>query len=136
MSDVSENTQKKQANLIPFKPGQSGNPKGRPKGARNRFGEAFVEALANDFEKNGVAVIETVRATDPVQYLKVCASILPKELNVKMDPLDDMTDDELIKRIRDLDAAVSAALGGASQTEGGIAEPHQGQNSEPLPSLH
>lgn len=119
-----------------IKPGEVRNPKGRPKGARNRFGEAFVEALANDFENNGVAVIETVRATDPVQYLKVCASILPKELNVKMDPLDDMTDDELIKRIRDLDAAVSAALGGASQTEGGIAEAHQGQNSEPLPSLH
>jgi hypothetical protein len=29
----------------PFKPGQSGNPKGRPKGARNRLGTQFLEAL-------------------------------------------------------------------------------------------
>ena len=27
-------TEKKLRNLVPFKPGQSGNPKGRPKGAR------------------------------------------------------------------------------------------------------
>ena len=29
---------KKLRNLKPFKPRQSGNPKGRPKGARNRLG--------------------------------------------------------------------------------------------------
>jgi hypothetical protein len=34
---VTAGTQKKLRNLKPFKPGQSGNPKGRPKGARNRF---------------------------------------------------------------------------------------------------
>ena len=34
---VSDGTEKKLRNLRPFKPGQSGNPKGRPKGARNRL---------------------------------------------------------------------------------------------------
>ena len=32
---VTDNTEKKLRNLKPFKPGHSGNPKGRPKGARN-----------------------------------------------------------------------------------------------------
>ena len=36
-----------------FKPGQSGNPKGRPKGARNRLGTQFLEALEADFNKFG-----------------------------------------------------------------------------------
>ena len=36
-----------------FKPGQSGNPKGRPKGARNRLGTRFLEALEADFNKFG-----------------------------------------------------------------------------------
>ena len=31
---VTAGTEKKLRNLVPFKPGQSGNPKGRPKGAR------------------------------------------------------------------------------------------------------
>ena len=36
-----------------FKPGQSGNPMGRPKGARNRLGTRFLEALEADFNKFG-----------------------------------------------------------------------------------
>ena len=33
-----------------------------------------------DFEKNGIVAIEEVRETKPDQYLKVIASILPKEI--------------------------------------------------------
>ena len=41
---VTDCTEKKLRNLKPFKPGQSGNPKGRPKGARNRLGTQFLKA--------------------------------------------------------------------------------------------
>ena len=40
---LSDSTEKKLRNLVPFKPGQCGNPKGRPKGARNRLGSQFLE---------------------------------------------------------------------------------------------
>ena len=49
---VTAGTEKKLRNLKPFKPGQSGNPKGRPKGARNRLAQ-FLEALEADFTKFG-----------------------------------------------------------------------------------
>ena len=66
-----------------FRPGASGNPAGRPKGARSRLGEQFIQCLADDFEVHGEAVIEKVRTRDPVQYIKVISNILPREVLVK-----------------------------------------------------
>lgn len=76
----SEPTEKKHSGLIPFKPGQSGNPAGRPKGSRNKLGEAFLKEMLEDFEEHGRDVIAVVRAEKPDQYLKVVASILPREI--------------------------------------------------------
>ena len=44
-----------------FKPGQSGNPKGRPKGAPNRLGTQFLEALEADFNKFGTQAYRRAR---------------------------------------------------------------------------
>ncbi len=78
-----------------------GNPAGRPKGSRNKLGEAFVAALCEDFEVHGVAAIVRVRETDPVAYVKVCAGLLPRQLRITDDERD-LTDDELDRRIRQL----------------------------------
>lgn len=64
----------------PFKPGQSGNPAGRPKGARSKLGEAFVDALLSDWQENGVKAIIDMRKERPGDYVKVVASLLPKEI--------------------------------------------------------
>lgn len=93
----SDNTGTKQKPAHLYQPGQSGNPQGRPKGSRNKLGEAFIEAMHDDFLVNGKAVIETVRAEKPDQYLKVIASILPKELRVTDMTLEDMSDNELVE---------------------------------------
>lgn len=86
----------------PFEKGNSG----RPKGSRNRLSEAFIEALADDFDAHGPVVIETVRLEKPDQYLKVIASILPKDLKLTVNEFDGMSDAELIERLQELDAVI------------------------------
>lgn len=88
---------------------------GRPKGSRNKLGEAFLEALYADFQEHGPAVIARVRNEKPDQYLKVIASILPKDINLNVNPIGEMTDDELIERIRKLDATIEPLLAARSQ---------------------
>ena len=78
-----------------FKPGQ---PKtaGRRKGSRDRIATALLTALADDFEKFGVQAVKIARVEKPTEYLKVIASLLPRELEIFNDNrLAELTDDEL-----------------------------------------
>lgn len=82
-----EETPKKSpsSNLMPpWQPGQSGNPAGRPKGARSKLGEDFLEALLDDFRDNGAEAIRLMRAEKPNEYARMIAGILPKELDANV----------------------------------------------------
>lgn len=104
----------------PFEPGKSGNPAGRPKGSRNKLGEHFIAALHDDFQTHGVKAIEAVRTEKPHEYLKVIASILPKQLEIKDSAFDGISDEQLSAIV----AAAAAALGVAEDGESGTATAH------------
>jgi hypothetical protein len=78
-----------------FKPGQSGNPGGKPKNSRNRLTTAFLNALANDFDAHGVKAIRDAREADPVKYMQIVATLMPKQIE-QTQPLEDVSDAELI----------------------------------------
>jgi hypothetical protein len=78
----SDNTEKKQRNLIPFKPGQSGNPKGRPKGSRNKLSEVFFRDLCDAWETFGKPALMTAAWTHPVEFVRVVAQLMPKDVEV------------------------------------------------------
>ena len=67
-----------------FLPGNSGNG-GRPRGARSKLSEGFLDALQADFERHGAGVIETVRQKDPTAYLKVVANLMPARLEAQLE---------------------------------------------------
>lgn len=121
-----EKTETKRASIPPvehqFKPGNSG----RPKGARNKLGEQFIKALQEDFEKHGVKAIADVRSDKPDQYLKVIASLMPKEHRISVeDQFNEMSDDEIADRIRQLASTLAPFLvdgtGGADEAGEGAA---------------
>lgn len=109
MSDLETEVSKVTDDKVPggaFKPGY--DPRrvvgpGRPKGSRNKLGEDFLKAMAEDFEQHGKVAIEAVRAEKPDAYLKVIASILPKQIDLSVNEFDGMSDDQLR-------SAVTAAL--------------------------
>jgi hypothetical protein len=112
-----ENTPAKTNQLMaPWQPGQSGNPAGRPKGARNRFSEKFIGDFMADWEEHGAAVIAKVRDEKPDVYLRTATAILPK-VSDDGDDFDNLTPEELDARLADLEAR-TAALAGAQGQDG------------------
>jgi hypothetical protein len=85
---MSADTTGKKPRGRPFQPGNNANPKGRPKGSRNKVSEDYVAALAADFEANGVEVIVRLREEDPRAYIKCVADLVPKDLHVQHDAAD------------------------------------------------
>lgn len=109
------------ANLMPYKPGVSGNPGGKPVGARNKLTAHFLNALSADFEEHGKTAIRDAREADPLGYVKVIGALMPKQIEAT-NPLDDMPDAELLAAI----ALIRSHLTGGTGAGGGEApEPSQ-----------
>jgi len=99
------------AHLEEFKwqPGVSPNPKGRPKGARNKLGEAFLQDMLTAWEAHGADAIQKVIEERPHEFIKCVAGILPSEVKVQTTAVQELSDDELTAALVALRSACLAA---------------------------
>lgn len=130
----SESTKSQHRGLIPYKPGQSGNPSGRPKGSRNKLTEDFLSDVLDAWQTDGKAAIKAMVADRPGDFVKMVASLVPKEATLNINNAEDLSDAELAERIRDITAQLAPFLVGGV----GAAEPGDEGAAGPIvpPALH
>jgi uncharacterized protein DUF5681 len=76
--------------------GTSGNPAGRPRGARNKLSEDIITAFSADFTQHGPDVIARVRVEHPEQHLAIVARLVPREFQVREErAFEELSDDDL-----------------------------------------
>lgn len=71
---------------------------GRKKGSRNRLTETFLAAIETDFAEHGQEALAKLRDSDPAVYLRIVASLVPRDLVLKREQeldFSDMSHEEL-----------------------------------------
>lgn len=79
---------KKQTKQIPstaWKPGQSGNPNGRPIGARARISEKLLADLAGVWEEHGASVLQRLAVTEPAKLAQIAYGLLPRDVFISVE---------------------------------------------------
>ena len=69
----------------PWKPGQSGNPRGRLPGSRNKLVEDFVSDLQAKGRTSGASILDRLEATEPAKIVEVISRLAPKDIAVKLE---------------------------------------------------
>jgi hypothetical protein len=89
-------------------PGESGNPKGRPVGDRNKLATQFFTDLYADWLEHGAAAIQQMREVHPTAYVRTVASVLPRELHVKAASIvEGWTEDEIKRALERIRATIT-----------------------------
>lgn len=70
---------------MPWKPGQSGNPAGRPRGKRDAITQAFLNDLEDAWRRHGPRALDEAAETDPVAFCKLTASLVPRDIKLTTD---------------------------------------------------
>ena len=65
-----------------MKPGQSGNPKGRPRGSRSRLSEDFIGCLYTAWKERGPEIIDKAIQQNPAAVIAAIARLIPRDFQV------------------------------------------------------
>ena len=72
-----------------WKPGETGNPAGGPKGSRSAFSAAFIGDLTASWHQHGASVLEQVARRDPSRYLGIASTLIPKDVQARSSALNE-----------------------------------------------
>lgn len=108
-----------------FKPGQSGNPAGRPRGSRSKLSEDFLSDTYQQWQEHGSEALETMAKSEPAKFCQMVAGLLPKEMHIKDSALEDMSTDEIRNSLARI-ATMRIFIGSDAAADGsGISPPSE-----------
>lgn len=70
--------------MPPWQPGQSGNPRGKPLGARSRLTEKMLCDFERYYKERGAELLKMVERENPAMLLQILARLIPKEANINV----------------------------------------------------
>ena len=68
-----------------WKKGETGNPAGRPIGARQKISERLLNDLATVWEEHGAAVLTRLATEDPAKLAQIAYGLLPKDVFIRVE---------------------------------------------------
>jgi hypothetical protein len=79
---------------------------GRPKGSRNKLTEVLLSFVVDDFVEHGAEAIAQLRLKDPATYLRIVASLVPRELILQREEAPaidyaELTDDDVVRLLKE-----------------------------------
>ena len=112
-------------NLKPWRPGQSGNPNGRPLGSRSAFTAGFTRDLAEVWAEKGNASMLYTAEKQPAVSSATCARLLPNDVRVTVEQqLPGNLSMEDWQMMKEIIAAVRQAIPDASSKPPGAVLDH------------
>ena len=72
-------------NLKPWKPGQSGNPAGKPPGTRHAFSQGFIRDFALVWQEEGLEAVRKVARKSPETFVAIAAKVCPSDVRVTLE---------------------------------------------------
>ena len=72
-------------NLKPWKPGQSGNPAGKPPGTRHAFSQGFIRDFALIWAEEGLEAVRKVAKKSPEAFVAIAARICPNDVRLTLE---------------------------------------------------
>jgi hypothetical protein len=82
--EVESDLPAKRVNGRMWLPGESGNPAGRPIGARGRFSQQFIADLSDAWAEHGATALARTAKEYPDRFVGICAHLIPKDVQVSI----------------------------------------------------